>query len=143
MSYLRTNYRLTGKELDITAIGGGIVEGSWGGGPGTDRAHGGFIMGSVNVQNSIYQQSAYGAMSAYFGSGIFDSGYKIWPVNVVIKAGSVPLEVFPTGSITSVFALIPRLRYEIGSAGSIAWTYSIGDSYSMNLIWAGFIVSGP
>lgn len=143
MSYLRTNYRLTGRELDITAIGGGVVEGSWGGGPGTRRAHGGFIMGSVNVLNSIYKQSAYGAMSAYYGEGAFGSGYKVWPIAIVVRGGSVPLEVFPTGSIDSVFCLLPRLRAEIGSAASIAWTTSIGDSYSINVIWAGFIVSGP
>jgi hypothetical protein len=97
MSYLRTNYRITGKEIDIDAIGGGVIAGSWGGGAGTDRAFGGFIMGSFNgsAYATYHIISAYGAMSQFYGSGKFDSGYKIFPF--MVKDASVPV-----GGTTSV-----------------------------------------
>lgn len=166
MSFLRTNYRLTGKEIDIDAIGGAMGEsvGSFAGGPGTNRPFGGFIMGSFNstAYSVIHPISAYGAMSEYFGDGQFDSGYKIFPV--MIRNASIPV-----GGTASVY-------YDfIGSmSGSLFWVIGVKMSYfsqmldstidltatqsiagiianisvfasneSIHFHWAGFIVSGP
>ena len=144
MSYLRCNYRLTGKQIDIDAIGGGIALGSWGGGAGTNRAFGGFIMGSINANNSVITDSAYGAMSHYYGDGQFGSGYKVVPVAFQYLGGSVDYKVYTTMSFDgSVFALIPYKIYDIGSAASITTSMSVGDSISVALVWAGWVVSAP
>lgn len=158
MSYLRTNYRISGKELDYDAIGGGVVAGSWGGGAGTNRGFGGFIMGSFNstVASTIHPISAYGAMSEYFGDGEFGSGYKIFPL--MVKNASVPY-----GGTASV-----GYEFHWSMSGSIFWVMGVKKSLisitgtgldaatnavpaaslfasneSAHFVWAGWIVSGP
>ena len=144
--YLRTNYRLTGGLLDPDGIGAGGAKGSWLGGAGTDNPYGGFIMGSMTAQNSIFTVSAYGAMSAYYGAGKFASGYKIMPIAVYnIHQGSALQQVYATMSFNnSVFALIPvRLSLTPGSAASADLDVVTGASVSAKVVWAGFIVSSP
>lgn len=144
--YLRTNYRLTGGIIDIDAIGAGANKGSWLGGTGTKNPHGGFIMGSTTGQNSIFTVSAYGAMSEYYGSGQFGSGYKIMPVAVYnIHQGSTLQQVYVTMSINnSVFALIPvALSLTPGSATSADLDVVTGASVSADIVWCGFVTSTP
>jgi hypothetical protein len=174
MSFLRTNYRTTGKEIDIDAIGGGIVAGSWGGGAGTNRPFGGFIMGSFN--GSIYATyhivSAYGAMSEYFGSGQFDSGYKIFPI--AIWDASVPVGATTSvnykflwsvsGSLFNVKIVKMSTWYDsavnkyadsatTGLAATVTYSWrevsamnhmaAVTSGETVHFVWAGFIVSGP
>jgi len=174
-SYLRTNYRITGKELDAEAIGGGVVQGSWGGGAGTRREYGGFIMGSFNstVYSVIHPISAYGAMSEYFGDGMFDSGYKIFPF--AIWNGSIPIGgtasvgyhfmwtvsgslFWVIGNKQSVWAKDAQIVYNDSADSGLAATVTItipsisqvayvrsgfASNESVHFVWAGFIVSGP
>jgi hypothetical protein len=159
MSYLRTNYRLTGKELDIDAIGGALGEsaGSFAGGPGTNRPFGGFIMGSYNgaAYATYHVISAYGAMSAYYGGGMFNSGYKIFPF--MVKNASVPIGgtasvlYFYNWSVSgSLFNIIGIKISGVSISGTgvtntnalgIASGFASGET--IHIIWAGFIVSGP
>lgn len=139
--YLRTNYRLTGGLINIDGIGAGAAKGSWLGGNGTRDEYGGFVMGSVTGQNSIFTVSAYGAMSAYYGGGMFDSGYKIMPIAVYnIHQGSALQQVYATMSFNnSVFALIPVRLSITGTLLDVA----TGVSISAKIVWAGFVVSAP
>jgi len=165
MSYLRCNYRITGKQLDIDAIGGGVALGSWGGGSGTNRAFGGFIMGSYNgaAYATYHVISAYGAMSQYFGSGQFDSGYKIFPF--AIWDASVPIGGTTSvgykylwsisGSLIFVKGVKESVYYEYLDSATygLAVTASIGpvknvtsgftSGESIHIVWAGWIVSSP
>lgn len=144
--YLRTNYRLTGGVIDIDGIGAGANKGSWLGGTGTMNPHGGFVMGSMTGQNSIFIVSAYGAMSAYYGDGQFGSGYKIMPIAVYnIHQGSALQQVYATMSFNnSAFALIPvRLSLTPGSATSADLNVVTGASVSAKVVWCGFVVSTP
>jgi len=161
MSYLRTNYRITGKELDADAVGGGVVLGSWGGGAGTNRAFGGFIMGSYNgaAYATYHVISAYGAMSQYYGSGQFDSGYKIFPFAVwdasVNLTGDVSVNYKYLWSASGSLIIIKGLKFsEIldsvsGTAGveatvvkrHVASAFASGES--IHFVWAGWIVSAP
>lgn len=175
MSYLRCNYRITGKQIDIDAIGGGIVAGSWGGGPGTNRAFGGFIMGSYNgpAYATYHVISAYGAMSQYFGSGQFDSGYKIFPF--AVWDASVPIGgtasvgykylwsvdgslIYIRGVKESVYYADYTYKYDDSAVTGLAATVTItipaigpiknvtsgfASGESIHIVWAGWIVSAP
>lgn len=147
-SYLRTNYRVTGAQLDAEALGGGVVQGSWGGGAGTRREYGGLIMGSFNsaVLSAVHPISAYGAMSEYYGGGLFDSGYKIFPF--AIFDGSVP--VGGTASVQYIYGatITGSLFYVKGIKMSQSGTVKAGalgfaSNESAHFVWAGFIVSAP
>ncbi len=155
-SYLRTNYRIGGRELDIDGIGGGAVEGSWGGGAGTRREYGGFIMGSFNsaVLSVIHPISAYGAMSEYYGDGLFDSGYKIFPM--VVRDASVPIGGTTSVAYFYMATVTGSLFYVLGNKASAhlisAATQSgpvlgapsvFASNESAHFVWAGFIASGP
>ena len=161
MSYLRTNYRITGKELDADAIGGGVVLGSWGGGAGTNRAFGGFIMGSYNgsAYATYHVISAYGAMSEYYGSGQFDSGYKIFPFAVwdasVPVGGGVSVNYKYYWSVSGSLMMIIGLKFseildsisgtvgvdKIAVVRHVASGFASGES--VHFVWAGWIVSAP
>lgn len=161
MSYLRTNYRLTGKEIDVDAIGGGVVAGSWGGGAGTNSPFGGFIMGSFasTVLSALHPISAYGAMSEYFGGGQFGSGYKIFPF--AIWDGSVPLGGGVSVNYKYLWSVSGSLFWVIGLKfsevlASVSGTAGVeatvidrlvatafASNESVHIVWAGFIVSGP
>ena len=155
-SYLRTNYKISGRELDIDAMGGGVALGSWGGGAGTRREHGGFVMGSFNsaVLSVIHPISAYGAMSEYYGSTMFDSGYKIFPI--IIRNASVPADAITSVTYFYAATMTGSTFYVIGNKGSSlmlsAATQSgpvlgapsvFASNESAHFVWAGFVVSGP
>lgn len=151
--HLRANYRVTGKELDADAVGEAVVQGSWGGGAGTRRWCGGFIMGSfASAQpDSCLPVSAAGAIASFYGSdgGLSNrTGYKIFPFaawNACGVGGSVAeffkLSVSVAGD--SCFGII-GIRFS-ASAGGGAFSIdavSCGGA-SIHVVWAGWIVSGP
>lgn len=153
---MRTNYRISGREINADAIGGGAALGSWGGGAGTRREHGGFIMGSFNsaALSIIHPISAYGAMSEYFGSGLFASGYKIFPFD--IRNASAPSDGVASVAYFFDATVTGSLFYVIGNKAS-AYLISVGtlsgpvlgvpsllaSNESIHIVWAGFIVSTP
>ena len=155
-SYLRTNYRRTGAQLDINAVGGGIAQGSWGGGSGTPLAYGGLVMGSFNsaVLSIIHPISAFGAMSAFYGSGLFGAGYKIFPINV--KNASAPNDAVASVQYIYHWTVTGSIFYVIGNKMS-AYLISVtglsgpvlgvpsafASNESAHFVWAGFIVSAP
>ncbi len=140
--YLRTNYRLTGGLVDPDAIGGGAVSGSWLGGAGTRNAYGGFVVGSITVNNSILTISAYGALNEYFGNGMFTSGYKVLPIAWhVVKQGSAPYDVYLSLSFNN--SAIPFIPYRLSLHTASQLDYATGVSISAKVIWCGFIVSTP
>ena len=153
---MRTNYRITGKELDVDAIGGGAVLGSWGGGAGTRREFGGFVMGSFNsaVLSVIHPISAYGAMSQYYGDGLFDSGYKIFPI--IIRNASVPADAITSVAYFYAATMTGSTFYVVGNkasslmlsaatqSGPVMGAASVfASNESAHFVWAGFVVSGP
>jgi hypothetical protein len=110
MSFLRTNYRLTGKQLDYDAIGGALIRGSgiYGGAAGgggvasgvvNPYPYGGFVLinvvgsdGGAGIAQSsagiptgasgyAYFNSAYGILSRMYGEG--KSGYAVLPVDII------------------------------------------------------------
>lgn len=163
MSYLRTNYRVTGRQIDITAIGGALASvGSFGGGAGTAREYGGFIMGSFAsaVYSVIHPISAFGAMSQYYGSGKFGSGYRIFPI--MIKNASQPIGgtasvhyEFHWSVSGSLFWIIgtklSQVFDSVSGTGVAAEKTIVTDvaasvfasNESIHVVWAGWIVSAP
>jgi len=155
-SYLRTNYRKTGGIADITAIGGGFAIGSWGGGSGTPLPYGGFVMGSFASAafSAMHPISAVGAMSEYFGSGLFGAGYKIFPF--MVKNASVPNDAVASVVYAFDWSLSGSLFWVIGNkmsshlisvstaSGPVLGAPSIlASNESIHFVWAGYIVSGP
>ena len=146
MGYLRTNYRITGKELDFTAFGEVMKLGSWLGSAGTRREGGGLIMGSYGGSLSvdgILVISALGAMSAYYGSGLFGEGYRIQPfyayANITFPGTiSIYNQIMPTFSHDGSLAYI---KVYLGSEASVAEDMNSG--LSAGVKWVGFIVSTP
>lgn len=140
MSYLRTNYRLTGGQLDIDAIGGGIPAASIFGGAGTLDRHGGLIMGSFASEvDTYFDQSAFGAMSDWYGSvfaTMLDSGHRIMPMGAQVRLliTSVTNQLLLTGSVAGD----SRFRVYIGNSGSLPTSTS-----SLGLVWWGLIISTP
>ena len=89
MGVLRVNYRKTGGIADLTALGGAIAKTqlSAAGAQITDPYGGVIFLTSYFISaNEIAGKvgdSAFGIMSAFYGSGVYNSGYAIQPVNVV------------------------------------------------------------
>lgn len=142
-SYLRTNYRIGGRELDITALGAAVMDGSWGyaaSGPGTRREHGGLIMGSTGAAASVNPTiSAFGAMSQYYGSGLFDAGYKIFPI-LARQLGTATQGLIEWSiSATANNSLIYFITYRVSDVSTL--TGASGSS--LDMFWVGLIVSGP
>lgn len=146
-SYLRTNYRITGKELDDDAIGGGLSrdEGSMGSGPGATRWHGGFIMGSVNAAwsgGAVVDIGAFSAMSNYFGDAyvtILNSGHRLHVI-AVHQIGTACIQFYQWS--LSGTAINDSGCYIKGYALSDA-SAATGPSGNAHFAWYGFIVSGP
>lgn len=148
-SYLRTNYRITGKEIDPDAIGGGILNFEATSGV-SRRFHGGFIWGSFAsnmTTTGIIPISAYGAMQEYYGvtqvSNVWGSGYRVqpvaaWPNLTWPGTLSIWTKAVPTLSHDSSIAyLVPY----IASSGSV-WAL-LESSLTAGVKWFGFIVSTP
>lgn len=166
MSYLRTNYRISGKKLDIDAIGPAILKASGAGGAGFPKGYGGFILvslpmsasaimddsaGVVANRSGAYTISTYALLSLYYGAEYATEGYRAFPLWVKgigsllsVDTSGLPLDFqldsAPSGSIVNL-----RLRYmstcATGTAVDPAWM-SMGGSQP-NVMAAFFIVSGP
>jgi len=81
---LRVNYRKTGGVAGVAQLANGMANGLTG--SAGINAGGLIYLTSFNgntYSQSLYAQSAYGIMSAYYGSGLYDSGYAIQILNVV------------------------------------------------------------
>lgn len=142
-SYLRTNYRITGRELDITALGEAVMKGSWGyvgSGPGTRREHGGLIMGSSSAYSVNPTISAYGAMSEYYGGGLFGSGYKIFPIAAHQHATGSAFQL--QWSISATAAADSNIYFQMWLVSDSSTFTGLSGS-SKEFMWVGLIVSGP
>lgn len=145
-SYLRTNYRSTGGELDIIGIGGGILLASNAGGAGTKRAFGGFILVSLPVSASAimdasaavtanrsgcYTLSTYALLSLYYGTAEATVGCKAFPLWVAaisshLSVGSVTvgggliqwMPVAPSGSILNIKLRVLSVAAESAAGGT-------------------------
>lgn len=145
MSYLRTNYRITGKELDINAIGGGVELGSYLGSVGTRREYGGFIMGSISasVAGEGATIEASDALSAYYGEGMFGAGYRIMPI-VAHQVGTGTAFVVhgscDADGDSNMYFNFMALTVD-GASNPIPGVVVAGSE--AHIVWAGFIISGP
>jgi hypothetical protein len=173
--FLRTNFRRTGQQ-QITAIGGGIPQTSWvalgslaQSGQGLNLPFGGFIMGSFtnsgeitggitygySVSNAnISAQviiSAYGAMSAFYGSGLYGSGYAIMPFKMNRRGPVTSVANNLTLVWTfSAFASTAGCTYSVDKA-SCFYVFPLGSqtliaptaSVTIAAVWAGWVISSP
>lgn len=138
MGFLRTNFTRTGGQ-PLTAIGGGFYKGSWGGGAGNALPFGGFICGSGKSSDVVSANpgmafSATEAMGSYFGANVYGGGYQIQVVGLQLPLASVSNMV---GWTTSLSGSVTYIKIG-GSAAAF-----IVSSYSLYVIWTGFIVSSP
>lgn len=157
MSYLRTNRRLTGRELDADAIGGGIVnwlEGSMGS-PLINRGarwHGGFVLFSIqNVNSGIISIAADSIIAQFYGvtfaSNVLDgaTGYKVVPVAVYGISEMSYLHAYaPTFSMgTDSIAFIAVRKTSLSTGPSEIVLTLQAASVSQHLVCVGLIVSVP
>ena len=154
---LRTNYRNTGGIADLTAFGGAIPQSSGLGGAGTNLPYGGLIWISFTgamASMFVFVQSAYGIMSAFYGSGVYNSGYKIMPLNVVplsISGQTPQQQAYITVASFRCLASNGTDAYSTGAGASLAafnMAFSIGDAPStsnatVNFQMLGLVISGP
>lgn len=169
MSFLRTNYRITGRELDPDAIGDGIILASIGGGAGAaGKRYGGFIMFSgafstlASEASTVTGATGYVALStvsilaSFYGCDDpnLDSGYKFLPLMIWCQSisGLTPsdsIDIRPyimknSGSV-ALIRVVRRSSVVMDATQSAfglnGWYLS--DSESISLVIMGFIVSGP
>lgn len=144
-SELNGNWKLKGKDLG-TAIVKDVGVGSYFAGAGNGLLRGGNLLVSINANNSVMSIAAYSAMSAFYGAGLFDSGYKVVPVAVLEGLGSVAYKVQATGSIEgSVICFIPMV-YTINAAATastLTVSFARGMTVSANFVFQGMIISTP
>ena len=145
--YLRTNWRSTSTIAGITGLGAGIPLASINGGVGGQPPYGGLIwLTSLNGNTfsaSIHKQSAYGLMSAFYGGGMYDSGYKIQPLLVI------PLSFSTLGGEAAV--AVTSLRTSDSLIVFQAWTQAsasatvvaVASGSTCNFQFLGLVVSGP
>lgn len=146
MSYLQGNWKLQSKGIDKLLLGSGIYQGSWAGGAGTSMIHRGMVFGSIGGHNSIYSMASYEMMSMFYGSGIFGSGYKVYPFHNEIHPGSVAIHIYATESVEgSVCCWLPLVLTVAGAATQSTFTISMagGASVSAHFHFTGLIVSTP
>jgi hypothetical protein len=134
--YLRTNFRREGGN-SMTALANGYANTSYAGGAGLNKAMGGgLIFGSATAFTTLSMAialSAYGEMSAFFGGGVFTSGYqmKIVAFNLKYVTLSSPgLFASNSGSIVYVYA-----------GGSTA--LNITSTFSASFEYTALIISAP
>lgn len=149
-SYLRTNYRITGRELDIDAIGGGVFQGSWGyagSGPGTRREYGGFVMGSADYLSVNPTIGTFSMLSMYYGSGWFGEGYRVFPF-AAFQVGTgthlyVQWSISATAADSNIYFKTYVLTGDASTFETAAVVFTGASGSDVNLVWAGFIVSAP
>lgn len=157
MSYLRTNRRLTGRELDADALGGGIVnwlEGSMGS-PLNNRGarwHGGFVLFSLNDNNSGLISIASDSILAQFygvtfASNVLDGaqGFRVVPMAIhpvsIMSFLAVYSPTFSFGTDSVAFIAVRKTSLSTGPS-EILLTLQAA-SVSQHLVCVGLIVSTP
>jgi len=145
MGLLIGNFKLQNKDLQGMLLGSGLVAGSYGGGSAQEYLNGGILLVSINANNSVFSITAYEAMSQFYGSQIYVSGYKIVPLMVQEKIGVQAYRVFPTGSATaSRIHFIPQaLTINAQTTSTFMVSTATGASISANFTFMGLIVSMP
>lgn len=166
MGILKTNYRVPGAQLEIKALGGGMPLASAWGGAGQYMPYGGWMylswVGTIQdatggvAANQSYAVviSTFGALSKFYGSGLYSAGFKFIPVNARVlsltdtafSAGARPsvlpqvITCFASGS----YALVKILGYSVSAATGAAWLGTLATIAGECRIdvW-GFIASGP
>ena len=160
--YLRTNYRATGKEVDIDALGLAMLSCSRNAGPGTIRPCGGLIfmslsgafcdVGGGTVMSGAFGDSTLGTLSLYYGSGNFGSGYLFLPVYMGTLSYSTKgvaanwigdnaaphfrvMNITTSGSVWMISAM--KVSGALGGSGTYA------SEVHARLLIFGFVVSGP
>ena len=141
---LRTNYRATGGIAGITALGGAIAKIQLSAaGAQTLQPYGGVIFFtsyfvSAHLTAGIIADSAFGMMSAFYGAGVYDSGYAIQPVVVV------PL------SVSDILIRSALVAASFRTSGSCALfncyaNASIAAASTADLVFTmlGLVISGP
>lgn len=150
-AYLRTNYRTTGLELDINAIGEGFLKGSWAGGSGIEgRQWGGLVMYSVNastmgsgadktsVAESCDFMSMTDVMASYWGANVWGGGFKMVPVWVGLRYAKTSMaNIGGAGGWAS--ASDSLIMVMVGGSGESA----VASTQSARYVVVGFICSGP
>lgn len=138
LGVLRTNYRKTGAELDLAAIGGGAYRGSQAAGSGTEgRWWGGHIILSHAVQTAAayWAGSCQDFLASAIGAAAATAGVAIIPYAINVKdwTCSVPLG--------AQFASVSQccVNFVFRGASTTAQTSTM----SVHFVWAGFIASGP
>ena len=156
MVYLRTNYRISGKELDADAIGRTLLNLSAGSDQMSGVRYGGGLMfyswtfNSPPTTSGVIPISAYGAMCQTYGptitSGLIGSGYRIgWVMAWVTPstgadgtASCFKWVVVPTNSYSTSIALITALHASHGSTGAV-----LISTESIAFTLMGFVMSTP
>lgn len=151
-SFLRTNYRQTGGEVDMVALGRGILLASAAGGAGTTKPYGGMLVlsmsGSFNGAGA-FTDSTYGTMSLYYGGAAFNSGYKFMPLIIqtlsigtvavtdLINGTSAPRFILANVTFNGSIWLISAIKQ------SAAGSCTAASQVDARLLVMGFIVSAP
>jgi hypothetical protein len=153
--YLRTNWRQTGQNLQVDAIGRAIPQGSGFAGSGNSpkMPNGGFIYNIVNhalgasvaVHNGVYSLGADSVLASMYGvDGFGGIGYKILPIGIFPRGISAS-----GGGGTSALNIIASITTSDDSTirfycQMATLTNDNHASYfSATWHWTGFIVSTP
>ena len=139
--YLRTNFKRTG-QTSLYAMAGGFPFTSYDGGAGLNRPYQGFIMGSLTASESLIGVSAYGAMSAWFGGGFYDSGYQIVPGGFQVRVNTASTPAPGSGQGPYMFPSISGSIFFVFVAGSTTSSPATA-TYTTAFSWWGFISSSP
>ena len=115
MPYMRTFYKQTGSLEDGPQfLGPAYVLGSYMSGAGLSfRNPSPYLFASVSSPTGSVTVGAYQLMSAYYGGGIFGSGYVYVPIGVAVLMNSGNLSLGASG-------LVPIALGAIGSVVSLA-----------------------
>ena len=155
---MRTNYRATAKEVDITTIGRPIKLASCNGGAGTLKPGGGLIFMSFSGSfadsgdslSTAFAWSTIEVLQSFYGDGVYGSGYRFQPIYayamsicdanwVDLTAGATLPNITPINYATSGsvwFISANKISILGGSTSVIAAT-------DARLLVLGFIVSAP
>ena len=157
--FLRTNYRRTGREINIDTLGKAFLLASGHGGAGTLKPGGGIIYTSMSGSfadagaslSNCFAWSTIELLQSYYGDGIYGSGYRFLPVIVQIQSYSDTSAGVGAGGASNAISRFHCIN--IGTSDSVFWfsgvqvsatpTVSAMGSADARIIVFGFIVSGP
>ena len=160
MSYLRTNKKVAGQQLDANAIGGGIrnwLEGSMGSplnnrGP---RFYGGLVMFSITATDSVPLSVATDSiLASHYGltmvSNVLDggTGFRVVPIfiNVVseLSAAYIYAPVFTQSAAADSMVLITARKPSMSAAGNAdLLVKTVTSTHVHHIVVTGLIISTP